>query len=221
MKNFVLIVLLLFSVTNCKHDPVTPPDSPPSSSKSCHPDTVYFVNDILPLLQSNCGSSGCHSAVNPADGLALVDYNSIMEEIKPGEPNKSEVYEVLVETGNDIMPPPPASPLDSTSIWKVFTWISQGAVENQCDDCDTSSGSFSQTILPIVQSQCQSCHSTSNASGNVTLMEHSDVVSAVNNSNLVSAIRRLSASPMPPAASLSACELAQFDKWIQNGMPNN
>src|SRR6056300_952471 len=184
MKNFVLIVLLLFSVTNCKHDPVTPPDSPPSSSKSCHPDTVYFVNDILPLLQSNCGSSGCHSAVNPADGLALVDYNSIMEEIKPGEPNKSEVYEVLVETGNDIMPPPPASPLDSTSIWKVFTWISQGAVENQCDDC----------------------HSSTNASGNVTLMEHSDVVSAVNNSNLVSAIRRLSASPMPPAASLSACE---------------
>jgi hypothetical protein len=26
---------------------------------------------------------------------------------------------------------------------------------------------------------------------------------------------------MPPAASLSDCELAQFDKWIADGMPNN
>ncbi|MGA0246455.1 MAG: hypothetical protein ACO3JZ_07205 [Schleiferiaceae bacterium] len=221
MKNNVAILFLLFALASCKHDPINPPDSPTSSSQTCHPDTVYFVNDILPLFQANCSSAGCHSSVNPADGLALVDYNSIMDEVKPGEPNKSDVYEVLVETGNDIMPPPPASPLDSISIWKVYTWISQGALENQCDDCDTSSGSFSQTILPIVQSQCQSCHSNSNASGNVSLMGYSDVINAVNYSNLVLAIRRLSTSPMPPSASLSECELAQFDKWIENGMPNN
>ena len=52
-------------------------------------------------------------------------------------------------------------------------------------------------------------------------MGYSDVINAVNYSNLVLAIRRLSTSPMPPSASLSECELAQFDKWIENGMPNN
>jgi mono/diheme cytochrome c family protein len=222
MKRLFTSAVVVLMLSSCTHDPINPDPNPgPDPSHSCHPDTVYFVNEVLPLFTANCASSGCHGDSNPADGLSLTTYDGIMDEVKAGNPNNSEVYEVLFETGNKQMPPPPAAPLDSLSKWKIYTWIAQGAQNNSCSDCDTTSGSFSQTILPIIQSQCQSCHSSGNASGGVVLSDHAHVVAAVNNSGLVAAIHRMNNSPMPPAASLSDCELAQFDKWITDGMPNN
>jgi hypothetical protein len=119
------------------------------------------------------------------------------------------------------MPPPPASPLDSLSAWKIFTWISQGALNNECSSCDTTSGSYGLTIAPIIAAQCKSCHSGNTPSGGILLDLHSDVVAAVNSSGLLPAIKRTNAVPMPPGGSLSACELSQFEKWIAYGMPNN
>ena len=222
MKLPYLAILSAFTfIVSCTHDPLFPSDPEPPVSATCHPDTVYFQNEILPLFTANCASAGCHGATNPADGLSLLTYAGIMEEVKPGEPNKSEVYEVLFETGNDLMPPPPASPLDSLATWKIFTWISQGALNNACSSCDTTSGSYSLTIAPIIATQCKSCHSGNAPSGGILFDVHADVVAAVNSSGLMPAIKRTNAVPMPPGGSLSACELSQFEKWIADGMPNN
>ncbi len=221
MKRFLASMFLMAAVVSCTHDPINPdPDPNPPAAGTCHPDTVYFVNEVLPLFTSNCASSGCHGDANPADGISLTNYNDIMKEVKAGNPGNSEVYEVLFETGNDQMPPPPAAPLDSLSKWKIRTWILQGALNNSCDECDSTNVTFSASISPIIQSQCQSCHNAGNASGGVNLQGHGNVVNAVNTAGLVAAIQRIS-KPMPPAAALSDCELAKFDKWIADGMPNN
>src|SRR6056300_1429058 len=221
MKRLFTSAVAVLMLSACTHDPINPdPNRGPDPSHSCHPDTVYFVNEVLPLFTANCASSGCHGDSNPADGLSLTTYDGIMDEVKSGNPNNSEVYEVLFETGNDQMPPPPAAPLDSLSIWKIYTWIAQGALNNSCNECDSNSVTFRASILPTIQAQCQSCHNAGNASGGVNLDGHGNVVNAVNNSGLMAAINRIS-KPMPPAASLSDCELAKFDKWIADGMPNN
>jgi hypothetical protein len=207
---------------SCSHDPINPNPTPTDTTgTTCHPDTVYFVNEVLPIITSNCASSNCHDNIAPKEGIALTSYSKIVKEVSPGNPSNSELYEVLFKTGNKQMPPPPAAALDSTSKWKIKTWIQQGALNNECSECDTTSGSYSLTIVPTLQAQCISCHSATNASGGVKLTTHSEVVSAVNNSGLMAAINRTSASPMPPASALSDCQLAQFQKWIDNGMPNN
>ena len=87
MKLPYLAILTAFTIlVSCTHDPLFPNDPEPPVSATCHPDTVYFQNEILPLFTANCASAGCHGATNPADGLSLLTYNGIMEEVKPGEP---------------------------------------------------------------------------------------------------------------------------------------
>lgn len=214
-----ILLLVLVGMASCTHDPINPPA--PVEPGACHPDTVYFENDILPVIAANCASSGCHSDNNPADGISLTTYAGIKDEVKPGDPMDSELYKVLFETGDDLMPPAPASPLSAATKDLIKTWIEEGALNNACSDCDTTSGSFSQTVLPMITGQCQSCHSGSNLSGGVDLSTHATIVDAVNNSNLLNAIERTSYYPMPPAMALSDCEVEQIKVWISNGMPNN
>ena len=35
----------------------------------CDPNTVYFTNTILPLLQSRCAQPGCHAQADMQDGV--------------------------------------------------------------------------------------------------------------------------------------------------------
>jgi len=218
----ILFAVTLGVLTSCTHDPIDPVDPiDPPLAGACDPDTVYFQNDVLPVLVANCASSGCHSDNNPADGLALTSYAGVMDEVKAGDPYDSEVYTALLENGDDLMPPAPAAPLSATTIAMIKTWIDQGALNNSCNECDTSDITFSSNILSIVQGQCQSCHSTATPSGGVSLMSHAEVAAAVTNNNLMDAINRVNYSPMPPAMSLSECEINQFKIWVNDGMPNN
>ena len=111
-KTLILISVTFISVLilqNCKHEipERTPVDNtggndtiPVVKSDTCSPDTVYFVNDILPIIISNCAQSGCHDADAREDGVQLTDYDNIIEtgKVEPGDPNDSELYEVLVES---------------------------------------------------------------------------------------------------------------------------
>ena len=68
MKLPYLAILTAFTIlVSCTHDPLFPSDPEPPVSATCHPDTVYFQNEILPLFTANCASAGCHGATNPAD----------------------------------------------------------------------------------------------------------------------------------------------------------
>lgn len=56
MNKFLLIgVCLSLLFTSCKHDSLYEPiDEPPIVDTDCDPNTVYFINDVLPIIQSGC-----------------------------------------------------------------------------------------------------------------------------------------------------------------------
>jgi hypothetical protein len=71
---------------------------------TCSPDTVYFVNDIMPLISSNCTMSGCHDAITHADGVDLTSYTKIMRYVSAGNASGSKLYKEIIKTGSERMP---------------------------------------------------------------------------------------------------------------------
>ena len=90
--------------------------------------------------------------------------------------------------------------------------------------CDTSSVTYSGTIVPIISGNCLSCHSNANAASygnNIRLEDYADVVARA--TAIEGSIKHTgSYSPMPKnGAKLKDCSIKQFDIWVRNGMPNN
>jgi len=201
----------------------TPPGG--GNDHPCDPDTAYFQNQVLPLLISNCATSGCHDAASHEDGVILVDYTSVMQttEVKPGDPFDSELYKVLIEDeGDEIMPPAPAS-LTMGQIDLVKEWIQQGALDNSCDDCDTTNVTFSASVWPALETNCMGCHSGATPAGNIPITNFNEVFEIANNGKLLGSIRHnIGFSPMPKnGTKLSDCKIKEIEIWIADGTPNN
>jgi hypothetical protein len=90
-------------------------------------------------------------------------------------------------------------------------------------DCNTDNVSFSQTITPIINNNCVSCHSGVDGSGGISLANYADIVSCANSGKLLGAIKHESGfQAMPQGGSpLSDCSISQVEAWIQQGTPNN
>lgn len=221
----ILTSLVVFLA--CTHEPPAPnaPVVPPSVSNNCSPDTVYFTNEVLPIIASNCAMSGCHDATTRADGVVLTNYSQIMEYVRAGNANRSELYEVMIDTDpNDRMPPPPMSPLSSAQLAKVQKWINQGAKNNSCvGSCDTTTFTYNAVIKPMMETKCVGCHKPGNLGGNIDLSTYAPTkVVALNGKLLGSISHQPGYSPMPKnGAKLQDCEITQVRKWITAGALNN
>ena len=149
-----------------------------------------------------------------------MDHNGLVE---AGNAAESELIQVLFETGEDRMPPPPNAPLTDEQIDVLIDWIDQGALNLSCSSCDTTAVTYSGSLVPLLTTGCVTCHSGTSPDGGVDLTTHANVTGAVSYSNLMASIRQESgAAAMPPAGSaLNDCEVRLFEIWIQEGMPNN
>ena len=227
MRFFFSLSLFLLGLYGCVHPPLYPIDANVQVSLTCNPDTVYFQNDILPILNSNCAMSGCHSATDKKDGVDLSHYSAIIKtaEVKPFKAESSELYEVLLKSDPDKrMPPPPAAPLTSVQIEKIKTWINQGAKNNACLGCDTlDTVSFTNHIQPILQSSCVGCHSSATPSGGIALENYIQTQSQVANGKLLGSVKQEPGfSAMPKGGSkLTDCSINRIEKWINQGALNN
>ena len=140
--------------TNATHDTtnatthITPP--PDTTSTSNVADTsVCFARDILPMLQSSCGISGCHDAASAKKGYVYTSYNTIMAYgIVAYKPNSSATY-AYCYSGK--MPKSPIPKLDSTQMSLLKRWINNGANNdtNCAVNCDTTKYTYSGAIAPI------------------------------------------------------------------------
>lgn len=233
----VLTVFLLI-LAACKHEiPIANPGGTgdptggggtggtPVPTSTCSADTVYFQQQVLPLVVSNCAKSGCHDAASHVEGYNLTTYTNIMKLVKAGNPGSSKLYSVISTNNNGSrMPPPPAAKMPQDQINLIYKWIQQGAKNNACSEaCDTSVFTFSGAIKPILTAQCQGCHNSTSAGGGVDLSAYAGAKTAADNGKLWGAIHK---DPgfvaMPPAGSgLTSCQLTQFKKWIDSGAPNN
>jgi hypothetical protein len=191
----------------------------------CSPDSVYFTNDIFPLIISNCTDSvhGCHSAGFHEDGGPLVTYAQIKKNVSTTNPTKSKLYTVLKANGEEKMPRAPFSALTSAQMDMILKWIQQGALNNSCDgNCDTTNVTFAATVYPVIKAACTGCHSGSDPSGKIALSTYVDIKLQVTTGKLLGAITRADGYvAMPPTATLSDCDLTAIKIWIRNGALNN
>jgi len=226
----IIVVLISLTVISCTKyqipgNEIPSPDEPEQNEivSTCNPDTVYFSNDVLPLVVSSCATTGCHDKDSHKDGVILTDYASIIKtgEIKPGDPNDSEFFETLTDDGDDLMPPPPHDPLNSEQIQMIRTWIEQGAKNNSCiDGCDTTTVTFAGQIWPMMESYCTGCHSASAPGGGIVIADITDMVSLVENGSLMGTIRwEAGYAKMPTNQQLSECSINVLQKWIDDGFP--
>ncbi len=121
-KLFVLLIMGIVPATiffGCKHEPVLPEHQ------------VSFSQDIMPIIQMGCQHSGCHGdTANPE--FPMTNYEQVMAggDIKPGEPNNSELYEVITDNDEEDRMPLNRPPLSDRNIKLIYIWIAQGAKDN-------------------------------------------------------------------------------------------
>lgn len=227
-SQLVLVALASIAVfLACTHEPPTPnsPVVPPTVSSNCSPDSVYFTNEVMPIIASNCTMSGCHDAITSADDVNLTNYTNIMKYVRAGNASRSELYQVMIETDpGDRMPPPPMSPLSSAQLAKIQKWINQGAKNNSCvGACDTTAFTYNAVIKPMMETKCVGCHKPGNLGGNIDLSTYAATkIVAINGKLLGSISHQVGYSPMPKnGAKLQDCEITQVRKWINAGSLNN
>lgn len=201
-------------------------DTTPLVNTGCSADTAYFVNDILPILQSNCAYSGCHDAISAKDGVILESYTSVINtaDVDAFNADASSLYEVLNETNpNKIMPPPPNNTLTASQISAIALWINQGALNNACNSCDTTGVSFSSVVSPIITNSCQGCHGATSPSGGISLSNYTEIKSAALDGSLYGTINHENGYVAMPylQSKLSQCKIDQIRVWIEEGALEN
>jgi hypothetical protein len=240
---FVAIFAILFNIvffTACHYEPMIKPIPNPVDTTSnggnngtnsgivCNADTAYFANDVLPILISNCAKSGCHDAISKADGVELTNYNTIWKEVKPFNAPDSKLYKyVTINDPDKIMPPLPNQKLNSVQLATISKWIQQGAKNNYCNTnisgCDTANVKYSTYIKPLLDKNCNGCHSGANPSANISLSTYANVKIHVNSNALYGSISHdPNYAAMPKGtAKLSNCDLNKVNAWIKAGALNN
>lgn len=95
--------------------------------------------------------------------------------------------------------------------------------------CDTSDTRYSVVLQPIIQAQCLSCHSNSQApvAGNgVSFEGYTNLTNYLNGPGqeiFLGAINRLPGFPQMPKNSppMSDCDVRKIEIWIEKGKQNN
>lgn len=233
---FVAAILLLLLLPSCKHEPPFGPDlgdhggsggpgpqPEPEPEDTCDPNTVYFEQQILPLLISNCAVPGCHDhGTDDNDGIQIVSYGSLMQS---GIVQNGDLWDAINDNDpDDRMPQPPQNPLTPEQIALIGQWIEQGAQNNSCvSGCDTTNVTYSGTIVPLVQNRCLGCHSGGSPQGGLNFGSWAVLNTVAMDGRLAGAIQHQSPyTSMPPSGPmLPQCRIDQVLAWIQDGAPNN
>ncbi|MEQ1554756.1 MAG: hypothetical protein ABL929_11285 [Ferruginibacter sp.] len=238
MKKIISSSLVLFASVaifiSCKHETafsIANPGGnaggttpiPGTTGITCSTDSVYFANSILPLIISGCATTGCHSAASHADGVTLVNYATIRNYVSAGNAGNSKLYKVLVKTGSERMPLPPLPAFTASQIALVQKWINQGAKNNGCDACDTTSFKYATAIQPLMQNNCTGCHNPASLGGGIDLSTYTTVKASVTSGRLWGTINWTAGfSAMPKGGNkMPACQITQIKKWIDAGALNN
>lgn len=91
------------------------------------------------------------------------------------------------------------------------------------DSCNTENVTYTSDVLPVLQTNCYSCHKREFASGGVILEGYDQVKIYATNGRLFGAISHSPGfSPMPKGGTkLPACDIEKIKVWIDAGAPEN
>jgi hypothetical protein len=89
-----------------------------------------FSDNVIPIFNADCNTSGCHSAGGVKPDLTPVNAYSALSNggyLNTDVPEESVLY-IWMNGGGSI--PMPPSGTDATSASTVLAWIQQGALDN-------------------------------------------------------------------------------------------
>lgn len=243
---FFVVIGLSLSTPACKHDPILPGGGDPVDTTGgggnpvdtsggntgtgilCDPDSVYFQNQILPILVSNCTESGCHNEIDRQDGVVLTSYQNLLatvEHVTDNNQDENKLMEVLLEDDPEDRMPYNKAPLPQAQINLITAWIQQGAKNNGCNEnygaCETSDVRYGAFVQPLIQSRCQGCHSGNTPQGGVNLSTYANIKTMAANGKLYGAITRTSNWMPKGGAKLDDCTVAKMKAWIDAGALEN
>lgn len=191
---------------------------------TCSRDTIYFIQQILPILVSNCSTTGCHDTQTAQKGIILTSYENMMRNervIKRGEAaNQTTLYKVLTHSSSEfVMPPLPYDKLAEEQIELIETWLLQGAKNNSCvRTCDTTEVSYSLSIAPIIEVYCEGCHSGPQSNAGLDLSDYQSLKNSALAGPLLGSITHTNGyKSMPPGKKLPECTVEKFRIWIKAG----
>ncbi len=120
---YKIIILLMISIGSysCVWEQVEP--------STDVPENVSFQNDLIPMFNQNCNTTGCHDLNGTPPDLSPA--NAYMEITTKGwidatTPENSILYKRMIDTKS---PMPPWGVLDYPSK-QVLSWIKEGAKNN-------------------------------------------------------------------------------------------
>lgn len=95
-----------------------------ATSFDCTGSTPTYTNDVKSIINSNCATSGCHAANNPAEGIDLSTYAKVKAE------SAKDRFLGSIEhlSGYEAMPDG-AAKLSETQIKTISCWIDNGTPE--------------------------------------------------------------------------------------------
>ncbi|MBI1223524.1 MAG: hypothetical protein GC180_13060 [Bacteroidetes bacterium] len=130
LSSILLFFGVLLLIPACKEDSLEAMDI----YHRCDPDTVYFEQDVFPILKSRCGIPACHNDLSACGDVIIMDYSSLMKSqiITPGQPKYSGLWISINDTDPSIRMPLTQKSLDSAQLLLIKTWIEQGALGNRC-----------------------------------------------------------------------------------------
>ncbi|MCC7297394.1 MAG: hypothetical protein IT244_03600 [Bacteroidia bacterium] len=222
-----ILAIFLF-ITNCKHEPLInhipgPVDTTGNGGGNADDTTICFERDILPIIVTNCAKAGCHDAITKEENRNYTTYSGIVtkEDIKAGFPLQSKFF---VELNTGQMSQAKYGNLNAAQKALIKRWITEGAKDgkNCPSKCDSSKFTYSGAIQPLLDKYCVGCHKPSSLSGNTDLSTYAGVKDAAVTKNTLMPSLKRSTSWMPLGGSkFSDCQMAQIQKWINAGAPNN
>lgn len=237
----VFLALALFP--SCKHDSMFNVEPDPTDTTGtggtggggtggngvvCNPDSVYFSNQILPILISNCTQSGCHNDQDREEGIILTSYQKLVSTVENATLNnwdENDLLGVLIEDDLDKRMPYGKPPLPQAQIDLIGRWVAQGAKNNACNEnagqCDTANAKFISFVQPLIQIRCQGCHSGSSPQGGLKLENYTDIKAVANSGQLYTVVTRATNWMPKGGQKLDACTTDKLKAWIDAGALNN
>lgn len=230
-------VLVLIGANSCKHD------GPPADQM----DQVCFTEQILPIFQNSCGTTGCHDGGSHESHYQFTSYAGIMEAITPGNADKSAAYQAITSEFQ-IMPPDNALPKDKRMLIRL--WIEQGAKETTCTSTpipENNTGGNNDTVVvpksgtlwacygrdiqPILMSSCaiSGCHDAATHHEGVDFSSYEKTLQRLKpgdptHSQIYNMITGKAGSedimPPKPYSPLSKAAIDTIYSWIKRGALN-
>jgi len=194
--------------------------TPGTGNSPAQASPVCFQRDLLPVLVSSCGTTGCHNQTTHKEGYTITSYATVMSNlVKAGSPTTSKLYTIVK---NNNMPPSPYPALSNAVKDSIYNWIKNGALNDVCTSlCDTTGVvTYQNQIAILLSKNCIACHSATNASKGIILDNYASVKTYLDNGKLLAAVKGTSIQ-MPPGYSITSCELREIVLWKSNGAIQN